>query len=85
MVTLARYLRDLPPNEDCRWKKRSQKLPTGCGRRNATLIVFIEEHFIQSFIQSYKAINVISGDLYQDDPDLYWSFTFYAFNKVANL
>ena len=36
------------------------------------LIVFIEEHFIQSFIQlKYKAINVLSGDLYQGDPDLY--------------
>ena len=34
------------------------------------LIVFIEEHFIQSFIQwKYKAINVLSGDLYQGDPD----------------
>ena len=31
---------------------RSKKLHTGCGRRNTTLIVFIEEHFIQSFIQS---------------------------------
>ena len=36
MVTLARYLRDLPPNEGCRWKKRSQTLPSGCGRRKAT-------------------------------------------------
>ena len=73
MVSLARYLRDLPPNEGGRsCNKRSWKLPTGCGRRNATLIVFIEEHFIQSFIQSKnKAINVLSGELYQGDPDLY--------------
>ena len=50
------------------------------------VIVFIEEHFIQFFILSnYKAINVLSGELYQGDPDLYWSFTFYSFNKVANL
>ena len=50
------------------------------------LIVFIEEHFIQFFILSnYKAINVLSGELYQGDPDLYWSFTFYSFNKVAGL
>ena len=38
------------------------------------LIVFIEEHFIQFFILSnYKAINVLSGELYQGDPDLYWA------------
>ena len=50
------------------------------------VIVFIEEHFIQFFILSnYKAINVLSGELYQGDPDLYWSYTFYSFNKVANL
>ena len=65
MVSLARYLRDLPPNEGGRsCNKRSWKLPTS--------IVFIEEHFIQSFIQSKnKAINVLSGELYQGDPDLY--------------
>ena len=61
MVSLARYLRDLPPNEGGRsCNKRSWKLPT--------LIVFIEEHFIQS---KNKAINVLSGELYQGDPDLY--------------
>ena len=43
----------------------NNNIPTGCGRGNATLIVFIEEHFIQSSIQSSYSINVLSGDLYQ--------------------
>ena len=84
MVSLARYLRDLPPNEGGRSIKDHEIFH--CGRRNATLIVFIEEHFIQSSIQSKnKAINVLPGEQYQGDPDLYWSFTFSSFNKVANL
>ena len=67
-------------------KKKKKKLPVGCGRPNASLIVFIEEHLIQSFILSkYKTINVLSCELYKGDPDLYWSFTLYSFNKVANL
>ena len=86
MVTLARYLRDLPPNEGCRWKKDRKNYPLGVAVETQLLIVFIEEHFIQFFILSnYKAINVLSGELYRGDPDLYWSFTFYSFNKVAGL
>ena len=55
MVTLARYLRDLPPNEGCRWKKDLKNYPLGVAVETQLLIVFIEEHFIQSFIQSkYK-------------------------------
>ena len=80
MVTLVRYLKALPPNEGCRWKKDHKNYPLGVAVETQLLIVFIEEHFIQSFIQlKYKAINVLSGDLYQGDPDLYWSFTFYSF------
>ena len=63
MVTLARYLRDLPPNEG--GPITNNNVPNGCGRGNATLIVFIEEHLIQSSIQSNYSINIISGDLYQ--------------------
>ena len=71
MVTLDRYLRDLPPNEG--GPITNNNVTTGCGRGNATLIVFIE-HLIQSSIPSNYSINVFSGDLYQGDPDLYWSF-----------
>ena len=67
-------------------KKDHKNYPVGVAVETQLLIFFIEEHFIQSFIQwKYNAINVLSGDLYQGDPDLYWSFTFYSFNKVANL
>ena len=78
MVTLDRYLRDLPPNEGGLMTNNNE--PIGCGRRNETLIVFKEQHFIQSSIQSNYSINVLSGDLYQGDPDLYWYF-----NLVADL
>ena len=77
MVTLARYLRDLPPNEG--GPITDSNVPTGCGRGNATLIVF-KEYFIQSSIPLNYSINVYSGDLYQGDPDLYWSF-----NLVSDL
>ena len=50
MVSLARYLRDLPPNEGGLMTNNNE--PIGCGRRNTTLIVFNEQHFIQSSIQS---------------------------------
>ena len=50
MVILARYLRDLPPNEGGLMTNNNE--PIGCGRRNTTLIVFNEQHFIQSSIQS---------------------------------
>ena len=50
MVILARYLRDLPPNEGGLMTNNNE--PIGCGRRNTTLIVFKEQHFIQSSIQS---------------------------------
>ena len=50
MVTLARYLRDLSPNEGGLMTNNNE--PIGCGRRNTTLIVFKEQHFIQSSIQS---------------------------------
>ena len=50
MVILARYLRDLPPNEGGLMTNNNE--PIGCGRRNKTLIVFKEQHFIQSSIQS---------------------------------
>ena len=63
MVTLALYVRDLPPNEG--GPITNNNVPTGCGRGNATLIVFIEEHFIQFPIQWNYSINVLSGDLYQ--------------------
>ena len=67
-------------------KKDHKNYPLGVAFETQLLIVFIDEHFIQSFIQlKYKAINVLSGDLYQGDPDLYWFFTFYSFNKFANL
>ena len=69
MVILARCLREVPPNEGGLMTNNNE--PIGCGRLNATLIVFKEEHFIQSSIQSNYSINVLSGDLYQGDPDLY--------------
>ena len=50
MVSLDRYLRDLPPNEGGLMTNNNE--PIGCGRRNTTLIVFKEQHFIQSSIQS---------------------------------
>ena len=50
MVTLALYVRDLPPNEG--GQITNNNVPSGFGRGNVTLLVFIEEHFIQSFIQS---------------------------------
>ena len=50
MVILARYLRDLPPNEGGLMTNNNE--PIGCGRRNTTLIVFKEQYFIQSSIQS---------------------------------
>ena len=50
MVSLARYLKDLPPNEGGLMTNNNE--PIGCGRRNTTLIVFKEQHFIQSSIQS---------------------------------
>ena len=72
MVSLARYLRDLLPNEGGRSIKDHGNFSLRVARRNATLIVFIEEHFIQSSIQSKnKAINVLPGEQYQGDPDLY--------------
>ena len=67
MVTLARYLMKVAAE-----KKDHRNYPLGVAVETQLLIVFIEEHFIQSFIQlKYKAINVLSGDLYQGDPDLY--------------
>ena len=69
MVILARYLRDLLPNEG--GPITNNDVPTGCGHGNATLIVFIKEHLVQSSIQSNYLINVLSGDLYQGGPDLY--------------
>ena len=64
MVTLARYLRDLPPNEG--GPITHNNVPTGCGRGNVTLLVFREK------THSIKLLNnVVSGDLYQGDPDLY--------------
>ena len=80
MVSLARYLRDLPPNEGGRSIKDHRNYPLGVAVETQLLIVFIEEHFIQSPIQSNYSINVLSGDLYQGDPDLYCSF-----NLVADL
>ena len=50
MVILARYLRDLPRNEGGLMTNNNEAI--GCGRRNTTLIVFKEQHFIQSSIQS---------------------------------
>ena len=79
MVTLDRYLRDFPPNEGGRLIKDHKNYPLGVAVEKQLI-----DHFIQFFILSnYKAINVLSGELYQGDPDLYWSFTFYSFNKVA--
>ena len=49
MVILARYLRDLPPNEGGLMTNNNE--PIGCGRRNTTLTVFKEQYFIQSSIQ----------------------------------
>ena len=86
MVTLAWYLTEVPPNKGGRSIKDHKNCLLGVAVETQLLIVFIEEHFIQFFILSnYKAIHVLSGDLYQGDPDLYSSFTFYFFNKVANL
>ena len=71
MVTLDWYLRDLPLHEGGRSIKDHKNYPLGVAVETQ-LIVFIEEHFIQFFILSnYKAINVLSGELYQGDPDLY--------------
>ena len=49
MATLALYVRDLAPNEG--GPITNNNVPTGCGHGNATLLVFIGEHFIQSSIQ----------------------------------
>ena len=71
-------------------KKDHKNYPLGVAVETQLLIVFIEEHFIQSFIQlKYKAINVLFRrsipGRHGGDPDQYWSFTFYSFNKVVNL
>ena len=59
-------------------KKDHKNYPVGVAVETQLLIVFIEEHFIQSFIQwKYKAINVLSGDLYQGSVP--WSVLIFYF------
>ena len=62
MVTLDRYVRNLPPNEGGRSIKYHKNYPLG---------VAVETQFIDSLQSNCKAINVLSGELYQGDPDLY--------------
>ena len=71
MVTLDRYLRDLPPNEGGRSIKDHKKYPVGVAVETQ-LIDSLHRRTLHSILHSnYKVINVLSGELYQGDPDLY--------------
>ena len=76
MVSLARYLRDLPPNEGGRSIKDRRNYPLGVAVETQLIDSLyrrtLHSILIQFFIQSKNnTIHVLSGDLYQGDPDLY--------------